>query len=1183
MSDSQAKSHPYPTQNVLLDPSDQVDYTATSGQPVLTPEKSNKPQRISCDGCRIKKVKCPGDRPQCSNCTRKDRICTYPAVVRRRGPDKHPGGRLKNKTEAKHDSKEKYIDRQIGASPDQFSGRFSQLATENSEPAQNVQSSDYHSASSEETVHSFAVVTTAHQPMNNVQEAAITRPIPQMLSMPVSEPALNAASVVAGYSQGQSIPCQHMAFQDFSETHDQMAYPVTHGISRANAHSRYFYMQPVYHNFTALTSQSGSYSQPQGQLNMAEDAQPSAIHEHRVLVGNPPELDQAMLQLGFQTPNLASYQAISSLDESSLAPYSPVNSIPAEGRINFDLFSARHQHSGSNHFSHSNDYATSSTANFPVVTNSMAVYTDRPQVYGFNPQIEAGIGLGSVAPIGDVETNPHMSDMTSASENWDHNVSLLNGIPMPSIDALATTGPSNSALLKQTNQIGPTREALNTQEPIWNYITVPNQVEATCGENDSTLTGWFDSSHFPSPKPLPVHIIDNNFFGKSQPQQLGEDEIHTQRGRKRKASSTELIGVKSRKRKSPKTIQTARDGSKVWNLAQYAIDKRATTQKVFKACNSLINQSEAMGKGLYDTLLINPSVLIHGLGSTQKTLYMLQYQGEAVGVNKAGFCHCLEKVGEILAGCSLQRVLIGDAGPAGDILEMFSHLHHDCIDVAFALFIDSAYTTVHRLMDPSLCVLFSSSAILKTTPTATCCTAILVLWVVYHILLRRYASITITGSARREEVGKDGESTEELVRRWCCSLKQGFRGSWWLPNGHAQTIYASLADCSKDDHITYHRQLLRLPDGGTIGIDIYPPLAIQLADEAPVIVINHGLTGGSHESYVRNLVVWLTKSVADGGLGGRAAVVNFRGCANTPITSPHLYSSGNTVDNHTATTYLASLFPRAPMLGVGFSLGAAVMTRYLGEQGVHSRLRAAVVLCCPLELRGMNTNLDSAHIFPRFYSLMMARKILKSIYPHLLPQSPLSSPSSPLHVNLPEILSLTTSSRYKWTLRISKVTDMVATKVGGSAPCFPFEGMDQYMEWACPSGWVGRIKRPTLAISALDDPIVPRDSLPYAAIRNSSHMVLAEVPQGGHLGWFDGPFLGPDKHRRWHVRPIVEFLRGAIQELPISSSEKALKDIVVRKKKDGWCWVDEVGWRIVREEEECDWAPIEMSSVKYEP
>lgn len=63
-------------------------------------------------------------------------------------------------------------------------------------------------------------------------------------------------------------------------------------------------------------------------------------------------------------------------------------------------------------------------------------------------------------------------------------------------------------------------------------------------------------------------------------------------------------------------------------------------------------------------------------------------------------------------------------------------------------------------------------------------------------------------------------------------------------------------------------------DKGISGVDVYPPLTTELADDAPVIVVNHGLTGGSHESYVRNLVVWLTKPIAEGGLGGRAAVVN---------------------------------------------------------------------------------------------------------------------------------------------------------------------------------------------------------------------------------------------------------------------------------------------------------------------
>jgi predicted alpha/beta-fold hydrolase len=53
--------------------------------------------------------------------------------------------------------------------------------------------------------------------------------------------------------------------------------------------------------------------------------------------------------------------------------------------------------------------------------------------------------------------------------------------------------------------------------------------------------------------------------------------------------------------------------------------------------------------------------------------------------------------------------------------------------------------------------------------------------------------------------------------------------------------------------------------------------------------LRSGLTGGSHESYVRNILAVVTRPKAEGGLGWRAAVVNSRGCANSPVTSRQLY------------------------------------------------------------------------------------------------------------------------------------------------------------------------------------------------------------------------------------------------------------------------------------------------------
>ena len=117
---------------------------------------------------------------------------------------------------------------------------------------------------------------------------------------------------------------------------------------------------------------------------------------------------------------------------------------------------------------------------------------------------------------------------------------------------------------------------------------------------------------------------------------------------------------------------------------------------------------------------------------------------------------------------------------------------------------------------------------------------------------------------------------------------------------------------------------------------------------------------------MRELLDAVCKSTKEGGLGYRAVVVNFRGCtsqifphtqnashflthhicAGVPVTSPRLYSAGTTDDLRVALMYLTAVYPESPLLGVGFSLGASVLAKYLAEEGIRSRLKAACVLGC---------------------------------------------------------------------------------------------------------------------------------------------------------------------------------------------------------------------------------------------
>lgn len=51
---------------------------------------------------------------------------------------------------------------------------------------------------------------------------------------------------------------------------------------------------------------------------------------------------------------------------------------------------------------------------------------------------------------------------------------------------------------------------------------------------------------------------------------------------------------------------------------------------------------------------------------------------------------------------------------------------------------------------------------------------------------------------------------QSLVEEHCLALKKNYNPSWWLPNGHAQTMYCVAGDFSQVDHISYTRYRILL-------------------------------------------------------------------------------------------------------------------------------------------------------------------------------------------------------------------------------------------------------------------------------------------------------------------------------------------------------------------------------------
>ncbi|KAI0831202.1 AB-hydrolase YheT [Trametes gibbosa] len=379
------------------------------------------------------------------------------------------------------------------------------------------------------------------------------------------------------------------------------------------------------------------------------------------------------------------------------------------------------------------------------------------------------------------------------------------------------------------------------------------------------------------------------------------------------------------------------------------------------------------------------------------------------------------------------------------------------------------------------------------------------------------ATIAVKGAASSRTV--EHITLRDFVQLRCPSLFKEFRPAWWLRSGHLQTGYCVIGDFAKVDRVEYDRKLLRTLDGGTIGIDLTPPAQERtLKDDTPIIVVLHGLTGGSHESYVRSILAPACTPVEQGGLGYRGIVVNFRGCAGVPLTSPQLYSALYTDDIRVAVMYIANLYPRAPLIGIGFSLGANVLTRYLAEEGEKSRLVAGCALACPWDLVASSDHLKS-HLFHRHvYSIGMAQNLRKVVERHM--QALSKFPDSPAWKAAQAVTT-------KKSMSLDEFDDTVTRLCGGSYPPFPFPTAYDYYRAASSHRVLGGIRVPYLALNSADDPIA--SNMPIG-VADNGWVVLGLTKGGGHLGWFEaGKHLG--ELERWIRKPVLEWIRATGEDL----------------------------------------------------
>ncbi|KAK4242489.1 Alpha/Beta hydrolase protein [Achaetomium macrosporum] len=274
-------------------------------------------------------------------------------------------------------------------------------------------------------------------------------------------------------------------------------------------------------------------------------------------------------------------------------------------------------------------------------------------------------------------------------------------------------------------------------------------------------------------------------------------------------------------------------------------------------------------------------------------------------------------------------------------------------------------------------------------------------------------------------------------------------------------------------------------------------------DSRPMLIVLHGLSGGSHEVYLRHAIAPL---VMDGG-DWEVCVVNSRGCANSKVTSGVLFNARATWDVRQVINWARDTFPNRPLFGLGFSLGANILTNYVGEEGANCPLKAAIAVGNPFDLEIANKALQRTAL-GRLYSRVMGSNMKRLINTHK------DAVLKHTNLNFDQIQNVT---------YLHEFDREVQTVTWG----YPTE--NAYYRDASSSDAVLAIRIPFLAISALDDPIAVREAIPFQEFTQNPYTVLLTTSLGGHLSWFE---MGGG---RWHARPICNFLKHMATEINLDA------------------------------------------------
>lgn len=311
------------------------------------------------------------------------------------------------------------------------------------------------------------------------------------------------------------------------------------------------------------------------------------------------------------------------------------------------------------------------------------------------------------------------------------------------------------------------------------------------------------------------------------------------------------------------------------------------------------------------------------------------------------------------------------------------------------------------------------------------------------------------------------------------------RFPWWT--GNLQSLATAILPAPKD-MAPHASDVLRLPlpDGDTLQAALDSPVTPKPG--RPAVLLIHGAGGSAGSPYMLRT----SRTLLD--LGHRVVRLNLRGAGPSRPDCRGQYYAGGSADLASVLALLPDSVAKDRLVAVGYSVGGAILLKYLGEAGQETPLAAAASVSAPIDLAATCRNLMRGRNWLSHCLLLRRMK----------------------HEALGPGAALTPAERDG----IRKARTLWQYDELFTAPRNGFPDAATYYARCSAIEFLDGIRIPTLMVAAQDDPWVPGAAyLGQHWGSYTSHALLPLLPgQGGHVG-----FHGVGSRQPWSDRAVARF------------------------------------------------------------